>query len=189
MAQRTDSSINLGIGVQPDTVNPELFRELYPIYNALRALSYALDTYTGTIIPDEAEWPLLPLQSTNRQANISVIYVKAFENISSGALCKLTVDSGELVAINANATTGDEVHCFNAGGVTAGSFGRFYQPNCIHGGYSGLTIGTTYWLSTTDGALTATMPTTTGHIQQKVGYALSTTELFFCPPIMFDIAP
>lgn len=189
MVQQTKSSINLGIGIQPDVKNQELFNELYRVYNALRSLSYALDAYTGAIVPDEGEWPFLPLQQTNRQANVSVIYVKAFENISSGAVCKLTVNAGELVAVNANASTGDEVHCFNAGGVTAGNFGRFYQPNCIHGGYSGLTIGTTYWLSAIDGVITSTMPVTSGYIQQKVGYALSDTELFFCPPIMFNIAP
>lgn len=189
MVQRTESSINLGIGIQPDVKNPELFIELYRVYNALRNLSYALDSYTGSLIPDEEEWPFLQLQQTNRQANISVIYVKAFENISSGAVCKLTQNAGELVAINSNAASGDEVNCFNAGGVTAGDFGRFYLPNCIHGGYSGLTIGVTYWLSATDGAITSTMPTTSGYIQQKVGYALSETELFFCPPIMYNTAP
>lgn len=189
MVQQTKSSINLGIGIQPDVKNQELFNELYRVYNALRSLSYALDAYTGSIIPDEDEWPFLAFQETNRQANISVIYVEAAEDISSGAVCRLVNSAGVLKAINANASTGDEVHCFNAGGVTAGNFGRFYQPNCIHGGYSGLTIGTTYWLSATDGLITATMPVTSGHIQQKVGYALSDTELFFCPPIMFDTAP
>lgn len=45
-------------------------------------------------------------------------------------------------------------------------------------GLSGLTVGADYFLSpTTAGLLTVTEPTTTGHVSQPVGIALSATEL------------
>lgn len=47
-------------------------------------------------------------------------------------------------------------------------------------GLSGLTAGTTYFLDdATAGALTATQPSTGGHISKPLGIAVSTTALFF----------
>jgi hypothetical protein len=43
-------------------------------------------------------------------------------------------------------------------------------------GFTGLTPGDTYYLSTTPGQLTATAPTASGSIQQRVGFARSTTR-------------
>ena len=49
-------------------------------------------------------------------------------------------------------------------------------------GLSGLTPGDTYFVSgSTPGAVTNTPPTTTGYITQKVGVAISATELSFEP--------
>jgi hypothetical protein len=49
-----------------------------------------------------------------------------------------------------------------------------------HGVYttSGLTAGSTYYLSETGGAITTTAPSTSASIVRVIGYALSTTELF-----------
>lgn len=44
-------------------------------------------------------------------------------------------------------------------------------------GLSGLTAGSTYYLSATPGASTTTAPTTSGHIVQEVGFATSATNL------------
>ena len=46
---------------------------------------------------------------------------------------------------------------------------------------SGLTAGSTYYLSETTGAITLTAPTTSGAIVRIIGYALSTTELLIKP--------
>lgn len=47
-------------------------------------------------------------------------------------------------------------------------------------GLSGLTAGTTYFLSdATAGLLTATEPTTAGHVSKPLGVAISTTALYF----------
>lgn len=44
-------------------------------------------------------------------------------------------------------------------------------------GLSGLTAGSTYYLSATPGAATTTAPTTSGQIVQEVGFATSATNL------------
>lgn len=46
---------------------------------------------------------------------------------------------------------------------------------------TGLTAGSTYYISETAGNITTTAPTTSGAIVRIIGYALSTTELFFDP--------
>ena len=48
-------------------------------------------------------------------------------------------------------------------------------------GLSSLTIGATYYLSETAGTLTATAPSTSGAIVQRIGVAISATELSFEP--------
>jgi hypothetical protein len=46
---------------------------------------------------------------------------------------------------------------------------------------TGLTAGDTYYVSTTDGAITNTAPSSTGDIVRSIGMALSTTQLLFKP--------
>lgn len=46
---------------------------------------------------------------------------------------------------------------------------------------TGLTAASTYYVSTTAGGITTTAPSATGDVVRIVGYALSTTELFFDP--------
>lgn len=50
---------------------------------------------------------------------------------------------------------------------------------------SGLTPGAIYYLSTTSGVLTTTRPAAAGNIVQAVGVALSDTELYFTPTLLF----
>lgn len=50
---------------------------------------------------------------------------------------------------------------------------------------SGLAAGSTYYLSTTAGAITATAPVGTADIVRVVGYALSSTVLWFKPDATF----
>lgn len=50
---------------------------------------------------------------------------------------------------------------------------------------TGLTAGAIYYISETTGAITTTAPTTSLSIVRIIGYALSTTQLFFCPDSTF----
>lgn len=46
---------------------------------------------------------------------------------------------------------------------------------------TGLTAGSTYYLDTTAGSITATAPSSTGNIVRIIGYAISTTQLYVTP--------
>lgn len=50
---------------------------------------------------------------------------------------------------------------------------------------TGLTAGSKYYISTTAGGITTTAPSATGDIVRIIGYALSTTQLFFKPDNTF----
>lgn len=53
----------------------------------------------------------------------------------------------------------------------------------VHGVYTttGLTAGSLYYVSETAGAITVTIPTTSGSIVRPIAYALTTTELYVFP--------
>lgn len=52
-------------------------------------------------------------------------------------------------------------------------------------GFTGLTKGTRYYLSTVDGEVTDTPPSGAGNIVQLVGIGMSTTKLLYCPLVSF----
>jgi len=54
------------------------------------------------------------------------------------------------------------------------------------GGFSGLTVGATYYLSQTAGDITTTAPTDTGSCVVRVGVAKSATVLMFAPQFLFE---
>jgi len=92
--------------------------------------------------------------------------------------------SGQAIKGKANTSTDARVIgvCLsNSGGnVTIAQIGTVSK--------SGLTAGTTYYLSeATAGALTATAPSTSGNVVFQVGFAKSTTELVIMPNYIMEI--
>jgi hypothetical protein len=62
------------------------------------------------------------------------------------------------------------------------------RPGTVQGGFSGFTPGLPVYLSiSTPGAVTQTIPSGTGVVYRKVGFALSATQLYFAPevPVVF----
>lgn len=59
--------------------------------------------------------------------------------------------------------------------------GVIYGPGSLLSGLSGLTPGSSYYLSTAAGTITDTPPSSDGNLVQYVGRAVSATELFFNP--------
>lgn len=106
----------------------------------------------------------------------------ASENLSAGDVVNLYNDAGTLKARKADATGGvaKKADGFVIAAVTSGANATVYFDGTITG-LSGLTPGEIYYLSTTAGAVTTTIPTTATHIAQSVGKALSATELSFEP--------
>jgi hypothetical protein len=69
--------------------------------------------------------------------------------------------------------------CVTPGGFLAGSWGEFVVGPGVNFGLAGMTPGTWYYLSPTStaGQVQNAAPTTAGQIRQRVGIALTNTQL------------
>lgn len=103
----------------------------------------------------------------------------AFEALTAGNLVNVFSDSGTLKARKADASVasaGKRAVGFVKDNVSSGATATVYYGN-VNDQLSGLTVGQVLFLSgTTAGGVTGTAPTTSGHIAQEIGIALSTTE-------------
>lgn len=104
----------------------------------------------------------------------------ASESISAGDIVNVHDSSGAKVR-KADATTSSKSAVgFAPSSIASSATGTINFEGTITG-LSSLTIGATYYLATTAGGITTTPPTGSGQIVQKVGVALSATELSFEP--------
>lgn len=98
--------------------------------------------------------------------------------------------SGEVALANAlNSATASGLLVMATEAITGGNSGVF---RLLNGEYttSGLTPGSTYYLDTTDGAITATAPSADGSVKLPIGKALSATKLIFGPinePVVVNV--
>jgi len=103
----------------------------------------------------------------------------AASTLSAGDLCYLD-SSGEMDLTDADAeTTADTLLSVATEAITSASSGAFLLSGKHE--TTGLTTGSVYYVSTTAGDWTTTRPSGTGDIVRIVGYALSTTVLYFNP--------
>lgn len=111
--------------------------------------------------------------------------VPTSENLAAGAFVDLYQVSTVLTARNADASAasaGKIARGFTISAVTSPANATVLFAGEANTGLSGLTIGSDYYLDDgTPGAVTATEPTTTGHLSQYLGRALSATEIVFDP--------
>lgn len=184
-------STNLGLSELPEIDQkkyPGIFQDLVRIRIAIRGLQSALDIYTGALPEDKQYWPSVGVTDYLRLQNISRIHCEVSEDISAGHAVTFFDFGGKLAAKRADSNTINNPcrgFCSAKGGVLAGSYGEFVLLG-VNPFYSGLTPGQEYYLSLTPGLITSVMPTTMGNIQQKIGYALSSTALWFNPSITWD---
>lgn len=106
--------------------------------------------------------------------------ITASENLAAGDFVNVWNDVGTVKVRKADAsTTGKEANGFVLSAVALGNSGTVYFEG-TNTQLTGLTGGSMYFLSaTTPGGVTATAPSTAGQIVQKLGRALSTTEINF----------
>lgn len=176
-------STNLGLSPLPDIDQvkyPEIFSQFLRLQNAISILQGALDSYTGRAVNQAANVPgsntFLGVQ------NITRTYAKATETIAYGALCAFTNNGGVLGVQNANATNNTRIAralCNVSAGMVTGDVGEFILLGYVP--ITGLTPGTDYYLSTTNGLITGTKPIAAGNVSQYIGFALGTTGLYFNP--------
>lgn len=100
----------------------------------------------------------------------------ANETLSANDLVNFASDGG---VRKADASNGRFAQGFVKSAVSSGATAAVYKEGAISG-LSGLTPGARYFLSATvPGGISATAPTTVGHLWQPVGDAVSATELDF----------
>jgi hypothetical protein len=105
--------------------------------------------------------------------------VVASEALTAGDLVNLWDDAGTGKVRKADCSNGRRADGFVLSGVSIAGTATVYFES-TNTAVTGLTIGATYYLSTT-GAVTATAPTTSGYIVQEVGRARSATAMPFEP--------
>jgi hypothetical protein len=110
-----------------------------------------------------------------------VFTAPAYENLSAGDLVNVFSDSGVMKVRKADATGGISKRAdgYVKEAVSSGNTATVYFSGVIP--RTGLTIGARYFLSNTPGSVTTIIPTTSGHLVQYIGKAISTTELLFEP--------
>lgn len=102
----------------------------------------------------------------------------ASETLAAGDMINIWDDAGTIKMRKADAdAVGTACDGFVIASVTSGASGTAYLSPGLITGYSGLTLGVIYFLSSTAGGMTTTPPSGTGKIVQRIGKAVSATEL------------
>ena len=134
---------------------------------------------------------------TNGKLNESVMPVgigadvkslPASEDMSAGNFVNIWSDEGTIKVRKADASSNKTADGFVREAVTTGNNALVYLEG-TNDELTGLTGGSFYFLSNSAaGAVMATAPTTSAHIVQKVGKALSATEISFEPSSPITLA-
>ena len=163
-------SLPLGLDMAPlakRDVDPEVLQDLYRLYNASKILAEGIDAYTGVAGAPQNDWATVGAGGIMVQ-NMCRLYVQFAATATVGQLIALN-SSGQAVL----GTYGNVIG-WSPSSVTSGNYGEVRLFG-LHTGVTGLTPGTSYYASSTPGGLTFTVTS------QKVGVALASNLLFFCP--------
>lgn len=110
----------------------------------------------------------------------SGVQITATETIAANALVNIWASAGTFAVRNASGTSGFSANGFVLFGVSSTQTAVVYPFGTIVG-LTGLNPGPVY-LGSTAGTLTQTVPTLgSGDYLQNVGFALSTTSVYFQP--------
>lgn len=104
--------------------------------------------------------------------------IPAFEGLAAGDFVNEFLDGGVLKVRKADATAaGKEADGYVLAAVTSGADATVYPLSGSNTQRSGLAIGSTYYLGTVAGGVTDTAPSAAGNVIQKLGKAVTATEL------------
>lgn len=104
--------------------------------------------------------------------------IVASEAITAPALVNIWNDGGTAKIRKADAATNKPANGFILASVAAAASADVYFEGEVTG-LSGLTAGKVWLSATVPGGVQATIPTTSGHIAQSVGWATSATTIDF----------
>lgn len=111
----------------------------------------------------------------------------AGETVVAGDLCYFKSD-GKMWKTDADAeSTSQGLLGIATAGITAESSGTFLMEGVYT--TTGLTAASEYYISATAAGWTATKPSTTNQVVRSLGYALSTTQLYFNPDNYYTVIP
>lgn len=182
------SPLNLFIPQNFDDAPPEVAGYLNQILNSMRLLQFGFNTYAGAQQQDSTVWPYVTPQQTVLVGNMGRLYAVASEAIAYGAVISITVSGGALRVRNANATDNTRPclgWCSTVGGIGSGAYGEVIVGPSLCSVITGLTIGSRYFLSTTNGLVIAAEPVAAGNIGQALGIALGASLLYFLPSLQW----
>lgn len=166
----------------PEDVPPEFRAAFSQIYGAIQQIIFAMVNNAGIGPRNSGQWSdLAGTAATLLSGNLNRLYIEAAENIAYGAAVNVYNSAGVIVGRNANATDSSKPchgFCTLVGGIVAGTVGEIQIGSGV-AAISSLTPGTAYFLSTTNGLLSAFPPNTVGNIAQYVGFAVTSTTLAF----------
>jgi hypothetical protein len=179
MAIVSGSKISTGLPQMPEGVPQQLYTHFFAVYNAIHNLERFISLYGGVDAQPSDLWSQLTVDDSIFDGNLNRWYVPAYEILSYGQAVSPILDSGVLKVRLANATNNTKWCCGfvnSVGSFAAGEYVEVLTRGLI-AGVSGMTVGSRYWLSTTNGSITNVAPAASGNIQQVVGFAMASNRL------------
>ena len=118
-----------------------------------------------------------------------VVVKPASENLLAGDFVNFYNNGGVLNVRKVDASTNAKpADGFVLSNVTSPANATVYLISGQNTALTGLTVGADYWLSTTPGIISATAPSASGNIVQRLGKAKSATEFVFENQEYFELA-
>lgn len=167
----------------PDNLDPKIRAALVEVYQVFQTIIQAILTNTQAaplLITEQALVAAEAPASTLLSGNLRRLYVIAEETLSFGMMISLHNVAGALRARKANATNNIKIadgFCSTPGGILIGEVGEVQLSTGI-ANIAGLTVASRYWLSTTSGLVSATPAVAAGNVEQLIGIAITTTQLY-----------
>lgn len=124
---------------------------------------------------------LLDISTMPSGVGADTVVLACSEDVAAGDWLNVWNDSSVIKCRKADATTsGKPCHGFTLEAKTSGQNVTVYLSG-TNNQMTSLTGGSTYYLATTAGAETATAPSASGNLVQKLGVATATTSISFKP--------
>lgn len=177
MAQ--DYSLNLGLDIVPITTDPQNLPDMYRLYNAVKGVAAAIDSYTGPVSRPKADWPTAGTSAIKTQ-NMARWYVTTSEALTAGMIVSIWNDAGVAKVRKAGgpALGGGLGAGFVLASFAAGEVAEVLLSG-LNTGISGMIPGTYYDLSlVTAGAVSTGVASPN---KQTLGVALTASALWFTP--------
>jgi hypothetical protein len=153
------------------------------IYYAIQQILRTFVQFCGVGPRSVGDWAILAgSPSTLLRGNLGRLYVEASETIAANALISLHNAAGSLRVRNANATNNTrpaDGYCSTENGILIGAVGEVVLSSGVISDLVGLVVGQRYYLTTANGQFAVAPAVAAGNIEQYIGIAITTTDLYF----------